>query len=156
MLSKRAGLRTFSELMHPKVEDVPNQLNKRIRLQEEISFIPSIKRDVVKSVYVFLREILAKDHPFQITVALHDSSLGRLGYYDLSYTDLATAKQQYTDIIDAILRVREHIEYNMLPSPEVEKLCKQEIDAVLDNANMFDSSYHGKYRGRGTGLIESR
>lgn len=136
MLSKRAST------------ILPEAPKRRVRFEEEISFIPSIKRDIVRTVGFFLREISDKETPYQMTICLSDYSLGRLGYYDLSYKSLDVAKKQYDEIIEAVKSVREIVEYNMLPCADMEKMCRQTIDAVLDKATIFDSTYHGKYRGR--------
>lgn len=135
MLSKRANFNIFSQ----KIE-LPNK-EKYLRMEEEISFIPSIKRDTVKTISIFLRETNQKDHQFQITICLNDYSLGRLGYYDLSYNKEDIAKKQFEEIIEALKKAREHIEYNMLPSGQMESICKKSIDAVLDKAGVFDSTY---------------
>ena len=142
MLSKRANI--TSKEIDPVVTPQP----KRIRIEKEIVFIPSIKRDMIRNVYIFLREVNSSEAPFQITVTLHDYSLGRLGYYDLSYKNLANAKKQFEDIIRVLEEVREDMEYNMLPCHDMEKICRKSIDAVLQHAAVCDSSYHGKSRGR--------
>lgn len=120
----------------------------KLRFEEEVVFIPSTKTDMVKTVFVFLREVKQPDYPFQITICLNDMSLGRLGYYDLSYKNVETAKKEYNSIIKAIKAVREEVEYIQMSCIDIERMCRKAIDAVLEYAVMFDSTYHGKYRGR--------
>lgn len=120
-------------------------------MEEEIVFVPAIKKDMVRTVYVFLREINYPEAPYQMTITLNDYSFGRLGYYDLSYKSLDEAKKQFDDIIKVIKEVREEAEYNLLPCYEMEKLCKKSIDKVLQHAHVYDSTYHGRYNGRQIG-----
>lgn len=132
MLSKRASTQQLP--VYPK----------RFREEAEITFVPSTRIDLVRTAHIFLREVNQPSYPYQITVTVNDSSLGRLGYYDLSYNDLDTAKKEYKRIIDSVENVREHIEYLQISSYQIEKLLRSELDAIIKDAVVFDSTYSGK------------
>lgn len=135
MLSKRASL-------NPPLEKLP----RRFRIEEEVTFIPSMKRDDIKAISIFLREVNQPEYPFQITIALNDHGLGRLGYYDLSYKDQETAQGEFNSVLESIRDVREQVEYYQMSSAQIEKLCRNAIDSVLHKAVSFDSTYFSKHR----------
>lgn len=117
--------------------------SKEFRLQEEITFIPSTRFDVIRTVMIFLTDTENKNCQYQITVYIMDQGMGRLGYYDFSFDSFEDAKKTYQEIANIIKKVRREVETKMLPSTQVEMLCKKALDP-LSKKDKVSSSYYGR------------